>query len=77
MEKARQLELQLTAVSQKVHPSSIAFNNTGSASSRLKLDPNPKLMPIAPKPGVGTWILPKGSVFTIADILYCSVWGKS
>lgn len=59
---------QLTAVSQNVHPSSIAFNKTGSASSRLKLLPSPKLRPIAPKPGDGTWISPKGSVLTIFAI---------
>lgn len=52
-------------MSQKVQPSSIAFRRTGSASSRLKLDPRPKLIPMAPKPGDGTVILPKGSVFTI------------
>jgi hypothetical protein len=59
------LEYQLTAVSQKVHPSSSAFNKTGSASSRLKLLPKPKLKPIAPKPGDGTLISPKGIVLTI------------
>jgi hypothetical protein len=60
--EAEDLAWMHTAVSQKVHPNSIAFNNTGSASSRLRLDPSPKLMPIAPKPGVGTWMLPKGRV---------------
>ena len=57
--------LQFTAVSQKVHPSSIAFSSTGSASSRPRFDPRPKLKPIAPKPGDGTWISPKGIVLAI------------
>lgn len=55
----------LTAVSQKVHPNSTAFKRTGSASSRLRFDPRPKLRPMAPKPGVGTWVLLKGRVLTI------------
>lgn len=55
----------LTAVSQNVHPSSIAFRRTGSASSRLRLLPKPKLRPIAPKPGDGTWVSLKGSVLVI------------
>lgn len=45
---------QHTAVSQNVHPNSIALSSTGSACSRVRLLPNPKLMPMAPKPGVGT-----------------------
>lgn len=57
--------LELTAVSQNVHPSSIAFNNTGSASARLRSEPKPKLIPMAPKPGTGTVVLPKGIVKTI------------
>lgn len=59
----------LTAVSQKVHPSSSAFSKTGSASSRLKLLPKPKLKPIAPKPGDGTVRSPKGSVLTIFAVV--------
>ena len=47
-----------TAVSQKVQPSSSALSNTGSACSRVRLFPRPKLMPIAPKPGTGTWMSP-------------------
>lgn len=43
--------LLLTAVSQNVQPSSIAFVRTGSASSRLKLVPIAELRPIAPNPG--------------------------
>lgn len=47
-----------TAVSQNVHPSSSALSNTGSACSRVRLFPSPKLMPMAPKPGTGTWMSP-------------------
>lgn len=47
-----------TAVSQNVQPSSKAFSSTGSACSRVRLFPRPKLMPIAPKPGTGTLMLP-------------------
>lgn len=64
---------ELTAVSQKVQPSSIALSKTGSASSRLRLDPRPKLMPMAPKPGEGTSISRKGTVLTMVncDVLLC------
>lgn len=55
----------LTAVSQKVQPSSIALSNTGSASSRDRSDPKPKLKPMAPKPGTGTWTPRKLAVWTI------------
>jgi hypothetical protein len=48
----------LTAVSQNVQPSSIAFKRTGSACSRVRLLPRPKLMPMAPKPGTGTCMSP-------------------
>lgn len=46
----------------------MAFSRTGSASSRLKLEPRPKLRPIAPNPGVGTWMLPKEAVLTILTV---------
>lgn len=54
----QKMQSSLTAVSQKVQPSSIAFNSTGSACSRVSLLPKPKLMPIAPKPGTGTCMSP-------------------
>lgn len=63
------MDKELTAVSQKVQPSAIAFRRTGSASSRLKFDPRPKLSPMAPKPGDGTVMLSKGSVFTMVGSL--------
>ena len=56
-----------TAVSQKVQPSSTALSKTGSASSRLRLDPSPKLMPMAPKPGDGTVVSWKGSDFGMSN----------
>jgi hypothetical protein len=59
--------LEHTAVSQKVQPNSMALSRTGSASSRLRLDPRPKLMPMAPKPGDGTVMSPKGIVLTIMN----------
>jgi hypothetical protein len=67
----RKMTRALTAVSQNVQPSSIAFSNTGSASSRLRLLPRPKLIPIAPNPGTGIWMSLKGSVLTI---LLCVIY---
>lgn len=49
----------------------MAFRRTGSASSRLKSFPKPKLNPIAPKPGDATWMSPKGIVLTMLTL--CSV----
>lgn len=51
----------LTAVSQKVQQRSMAFCRTGSASSRLRLEPMAELRPMAPNPGTGTSVLPNGS----------------
>lgn len=64
----------LTAVSQKVQPSSMAFKSTGSACSRVRLFPKPKLMPMAPKPGVGTSMSANGSVLTILSRERISIW---
>lgn len=58
-----------TAVSQNVHPNSIALSSTGSACSRVRLLPRPKLIPIAPKPGVGTWMSANWNVLTILSWL--------
>lgn len=52
------IQMSLTAVSQKVQPSSNALSSTGSACSRVSLFPKPKLMPMAPKPGTGTCMSP-------------------
>lgn len=59
------LLLQLTAVSQKVQPSWIAFRSTGSACSGVMFVPRPKLRPMAPKPGVGTSMSANGAVWTM------------
>lgn len=53
-----EIQHMLTAVSQKVQPSSNALSSTGSACSRVRLLPKPKLMPMAPKPGTGTCMSP-------------------
>lgn len=55
----------LTAVSQNVQPSAIAFKRTGSDCSRLRSDPIAELRLMAPKPGTGTCCPPSESVFVI------------
>ena len=54
----KNVQISLTAVSQKVQPSSNALSSTGSACSRVSLFPSPKLMPMAPNPGTGTCMSP-------------------
>lgn len=58
-------ESRLTAVSQKVQPSSMALRSTGSACSADILVLMNDVMPIAPKPGTGTRMPAKGRVLTI------------
>lgn len=65
----------LTAVSQNVQPSSIAFKRTGSDCSKLRSDPIAELRPMAPKPGTGTCCPPSGSVFVIfVDFCEFTCW---
>jgi hypothetical protein len=64
-------KLRPTAVSQNVHPSSIAFSSTGSACSSVKLLPKPWLSPMAPNPGTGTLTSPKGRVSVMIPDLEC------